>query len=259
MLRAGRDNLDSPLSAFALLLLAGCAGNANSDEADAPGPIEADQAVATLSVATSFLDRGVKGIAFGNGAGFAYKMVDARKRKFGFVSFELSDRERKRLFGAFNRHDFLRLPAQMRSRVYDGTAVTIAVADPQNSHSVYNYMTDNAGFRAVQKVFQELLLDKLERNEPLDPEEFLTAVDKQVESLPEDSSRRKLAGEWLEQAATVMILNGMITAEQVEKLGIKHRVAPANPEPENAVQNSQAPAQKLRRKVRPDSKPREAR
>jgi len=236
-----------PWLAVLLLALSGCAGRADSGEAEGSGSLDPEQAVASFSLARSFRDTGVKGLVLSDGSGYAYRMVDAQQQKIKFVAFKLSAAEQAQLIRAFNKHDFLKLPPRLSARVFDGTAVTIRVAGRDDSHEVYNYMHDNRDFRAVQEAFAPLLRDQVKQEAAAKPTEFLQSLAGKVKALPKDSARRKLAREWLHQAARVMIVSEIISPEEARELDLDGLEVPRD-DTRKPVEKP-APAQAQQRKL----------
>lgn len=218
--------------AVALLVAAGCDDPPSSedtpayDDAAASGPFDPEETVASFSRSTSFLDMGAKGMVFEDGTGYAHQMVVPRERKFKFVSFALSEEAQRELIGAFNHHRFHKLPKSLRINATDGSSVRIGAADSDTNHSVRNYMHDNADFRAIQDVFGTILKEKIEQEKAAEPKAYLLSLQQQVNALPKDSARRKLAQAWLLQTATLMLYEEVLPREDLRQLNIQGLTIP---------------------------------
>lgn len=148
-----------------------------------------DGAVA-ITVTTSFVDTGLKGIILEDGTGYAWQL---RAGILKAVKFRIPLEEKTSLISTVAGSGFLALPKKLHNNdVTDGTETRIAIADSSRSHAVWNYMVEDQTFLATSKELSRVIEDHLDTGQPLEVETLRSELTDHFAKLTEESPKHDL-------------------------------------------------------------------
>jgi hypothetical protein len=192
-----RRSLPSTLIAWLALGCHSSSGAGDAPTTDIARPADVTpwrpDAIVTMVVTTSWIDRGEKAIVLDNREAYACRATSCRK-------FSVAERERAELLRAFVDHSFLDL-RDMHARLTDGADVRITIADTRRAHTVVDYMSPNKDFDAIRESFAHVVESHFDKGESVTRAAMSEALGKNSSTSQGDPRGREVDA-WLRLVMT---------------------------------------------------------